>query len=174
MKNYFLIILLFFSISPSYGEELTIEEKKKISEEVKSMLDAFNKGDAQKLLDKTHPSIYALSGGKEKFEQQMLLVVKQAMQLKIKFEKFEVRLPGKLYKSGEHLVCFIPRSSIFIVDGKKIASESYFIAAKTEGSEWKYLDGGGMRGAPQKIYQYFPDLPKVLELPDNTVELVKP
>jgi hypothetical protein len=40
------------------------------------------------------------------------------------------------------------------------------------GSEWKYLDGAGLRKHPEMLYQLLPKLERDIALPPNTIEVL--
>ena len=58
------------------AKELTKEEVITVQAEMKKMMDTFNNGDASIIIDKTHPSLIKLMGGKEKFIETMQGAVK--------------------------------------------------------------------------------------------------
>jgi len=146
-------------------------EAKAIVAEVEKMMAAFNQGNAELLVKKTHPALYKLiPGDKEDVKKTMLDGAKQIMDLGIKIDSFKAEEPDKLYKAGKESVCFVPMSSVMTMQGQKIASSSFMIAAKGEAGEWMYLDGSMAGANPEILYTLFPDLPKDIKLPEMKME----
>jgi hypothetical protein len=52
-------------------------------------------------------------------------------------------------------------------------STSYMVAIKGSDGTWRYLDGAGARRDPKILWTLLPDLPKEVELPENTVTVIK-
>ena len=70
-------------------------------------------------------------------------------------------------------ICFLPKKTVMEVNGQKIQSNSFMIAAKKEGKEWNYLDGAGLRKNPDMLWLFFPELPKDIKLPENTMSRIE-
>ena len=91
--KHFLAFLTVFAFSLTFGaaEELSEKEGKAVAKEVEDMMALFNKGDAKALLDRTHPAIYKLAGGKDEMFEEAILECCQADDRSsgIKFEGFK-------------------------------------------------------------------------------------
>ena len=91
----------------------------------------------------------------------------------IKFLQSELGVPSEMHSAGEEEICLVPRISVVEVGGKKAKSTTFMIAIRRLGaSEWKYLDGAGLRKNPDLLYQLFPKLQRGIGLPENKVELL--
>ena len=64
-------------------------------------------------------------------------------------------------------------SSIMHIKDQKVASSSFMIAAKDEKGKWKYLDGSFAKTNPDQLWEFFPELPKDVELPETKIELLQ-
>lgn len=166
-------ISLLGNIGLSEEGKLNEEEKTHLVQEVKEMMKSFNEGDAKLLVEKTHPSIYKLAGGEENFKESLIQAAKQIMDLGIKAISDDISPPDRTYRAGEETVCFLPKKTVMEVNGQKIQSNSFMIAAKKEGKEWKYLDGAGLRKNPDMLWLFFPELPKDIKLPENTMSRIE-
>lgn len=169
-----LLALLFFTTGIHAQQDLPEAECKAIVAEIKEMMSAFHKGDAELLVNKTHPAVFELAGGGDQaeFKKTMATAVKQMMEMGIKFEAFEVDEPGQLYNAGKESVCFVPMNSVMSMAGRKMKSSSFMIAAKSEDGEWKYLDGSALQANPDMLWTFFPDLPKDIKIPSTAVNPV--
>ena len=165
-----LIALLFFTTSLHAQEDLPASESKAVVTEVQEMMAAFNQGNTDLLIKKTHPAVYQLVGGKEAFEQSAMEGVKQIMEMGIKIGELKVEQPSQCYKAGDEIVCFVPMSSVMTIKDQKIASTSFMIAAKNKEGEWKYLDGTFVNTNPDQLWAFFPELPKDIKLPEVKIE----
>ena len=168
-----LIALLFLTASLHAQEDLPAEDSRYITAEIKAMMMAFNEGNADLVIKKTHPAIWKLSKvGQENFEKALKQGAKQIMEMGIKIDKLKVEQPTTFYKAGKESVCFVPMSSVMQMKDQKIASSSFMIAAKGEQGEWKYLDGTFVRTNPDQLWTFFPELPKDVQLPETKMELL--
>ena len=165
-----LIAFLIFTTSSHAQEDFPEAERKAIAAEVEAMMSAFNNGNTEILLEKTHPILHDLVGGKDAFEKGAIRGVKIMMETGIKIDSLKTELPNKLYKSGGNSVCFVPVSSVMTVGDKKIASTSFMIAAKNKEGEWKYLDGTFVKTNPEQLRTFFPELPKDIDIPEVKIE----
>ena len=165
-------IALLIAPAASAAAKLSESEVKLIKSDITHMMELFEKGDAQALLDRTHESIYSLVGGsKETFDKATKDAATQFMQLGVRFLESELGEPTEVYRSGKSEVCFIPRISILEFRGKKVRSEGFMLAARPVGSRaWKYLDGSGLAKNPAMLRQLFPDLDSRAELPPSSVK----
>ncbi|MGB2401995.1 MAG: hypothetical protein ACPIA7_01145 [Akkermansiaceae bacterium] len=168
-----IIALLFFTTSLHAQQALPADESRVITAEVKAMMLGFNEGNAELIIKKTHPAIWKLAGGQEKFESSIAQAVKQMMDTGIKIDSLKVEQPSTFYKAGKESICFVPMSSIMHMKDQKIASTSFMIAVKGEQGEWKYLDGTFVRTNPDQLWTFFPELPKEVELPETKLELLQ-
>jgi hypothetical protein len=91
----------------------------------------------------------------------------------IVIESFDVGLPKKLYKAGNESICFVPKTTVMTVGDRRIKSISYMVAIKDGDGNWRYLDGAGARRNPKQLWMLLPDLPKEVELPENTIAEMK-
>jgi len=169
-----LLALLFFTTGIHAQQDLPEAESKAIVAEIKEMMSAFHKGDAELLINKTHPAVFEVigDGDQAEFKKTMAAAVKQMMEMGIKFEAFEVDEPGQLHKAGKESVCFVTMNSVMSMAGQKMKSSSFMIAAKGEDGEWKYLDGNALQAKPDLLWTFFPDLPKDVKIPSTSVSPV--
>ena len=174
MNKLILIFTLTLSVVTStFADSLSHAEVKQLKDEINSMMKLFENGDAQALIDHTHESIFELMGGKDAFEKLTKQAVVQLMNSGIKFLDSELGTPTELYPAGNYEVCFVPRTSVMEIQGKKVKSIGFMIAIRTKGEDsWKYLDGSGLRKNPQLLGVLFPELDPNIVLPPNTVELL--
>ncbi|MFZ5637610.1 MAG: hypothetical protein ACOY82_13605 [Pseudomonadota bacterium] len=139
--------------------------------ELSSMLASFEQGDYEALLAKTHPVLYDMAGGREALERSMRQAQERIEAAGIRFVSSEMGVPTETYPAGDEELCFVPRVSIIESGGKRIRSATFMIAIRRiGGTEWRYLDGSGLRRDPEKLYHFFPALQRDLPLPPNTTE----
>ena len=135
---------------------------------------AFDAGDVGTIAEMTHPSLFALMGGKEK----MVAILKTAMS---EFEAMGVQVleselgdPPEVYTAGSELVCFYPRRTVMLIGEKKVKSIGFLICIrKAQGGEWLFLDGSGLRKNPKLLKTLLPALPADVQLPENRAELIQ-
>ena len=165
------MIVAFIQIT-TFAQESTTPDGKAIANEVRSMMKSFNEGNADDLIEKTHPAIFKLAGGKKNFKEALRSGAKQIIDLGIEIESSKIEIPKDYHQAGEELVCFVPKVVVMVVDGKRVKSTSFMIAARRGEQKWRYLDGAGLRRNPDLLWTFFPDLDKNVSLPENTVEVL--
>ena len=167
------IALWCFLANPVLGEMLSDAEVNHLRTEVAAMATAFEQGDAEAFIERTHPSVQKLAGGPDAFAEMIRQAVDQLRQTGVKFLSAEMGTPTQTYPAGDDEVCFVPRVSIMEVQGKKAKSTTFMIAIRRVGdTEWKYIDGAGLRKHPGLLYQLFPKLERGISLPPNKIEIL--
>lgn len=174
MKNIAVVIALCCWLAgPAFAGTLSAADAEKLRAEIASLTAAVERGDPEPLIRKTHPSLHALMGGAENFEQVTRQAVTQIPRSGIKFLSSTVGTPTKTYAAGDEEVCFVPKTAVMEVQGKKAKTSNFMIAIRpAKGGAWQYLDGAGLRTNPEMLYQMLPKLEHGIELPENTVELL--
>lgn len=168
-----LLLALSCFISSAFGNTLSETEITDIKNDINSMMELFESGNAQALIDRTHESIFDLAGGKAAFEALTKQAVDQVMKSGVKFLESSLGTPTEVHPAGKYEVCFVPRTSVMEFQGNKVKSVGFMIAARTQGTKaWKYLDGSGLRKNPQLLGKLFPELDPKIVLPTNTVEVL--
>lgn len=172
MKNTGVAIALWYLVAEGVvAGTLSAEDAKYVRADVAAITTSFERGDAEALIARTHPSLHNLVGGSDAFAKVTRQSVEQLRQSGVKFLSSDVDTPTKTYPAGDEEVCFVPRTSILELQGKKVKSTTFMIAIRRlGGGEWKYLDGAGLRKHPEMLYQLLPKLERGISLPPNTIE----
>lgn len=174
MKRYlFSIALLALIPTMLPAQDAAAPDGDAIVKEVGAMMEAFNKGDADMLIDKTHPAIYKLAGGEENFKQTLRAGAKQIMELGVKIESFKAEAPKEFHQAGDEQVCFVPTHAVMLTQGMRIKSSSFMIAARKAGQGWYYLDGSSLKANPEMLWTFFPELDKGIKIPETTMEMLE-
>ena len=175
MKQLTPLILLSFVVTfRALAADLSLEDTKHLLERALKIKAAFDKGDADTIIEMTHPSIYALTNGKEGFEKLTRGAMELVKSMGITIIESSLGTPTRTYVSGTVTVCFIPRISVMSVQGKKVKSIGFLIAARNRDNEkWLFLDGSGLRKNPTLLKSLFPGLPDDVKLPENRLEKIE-
>lgn len=151
--------------------ELSREDLSTIKADVGEIVEATIAGDVNGVMEKTHSSLVTLAGGTEKFNQMMDSAFEQLRTLDLKFVSWEIGEPDRLYAAGKEEVCFVPRSTVMEIDGKRVRSVTYMVAVRQKGTKnWSYLDGAGFRDNPEMLRRLLPELEANIRLPENWIE----
>ena len=156
--------------APATAGTLTEDEIIQLRSQVSELMLAFERGETQAFVEQTHDSLLALAGGRDAYAMVTQQAVNQLLQGGVKFVQSDVGTPTETYSAGEEEVCFVPRTSILEVAGKRARSITFLIAVRKPGGEWKFLDGAGLRKHPNLLYRLLPDLERGIELPLNMIE----
>jgi len=152
---------------------LSREEKNTLKVEIRAMYAAFESGNARVLLDKTHPSVYRIAGGKSALEESLGRAMVYLRKHRAKYIKSELGSPTSTYPAGSEEVCFVPRTSVMEVDGKRVKTTGFLIAIRNlNGESWRYADSAGLVENPKYLSVLLPELQVPVELPQNTVEFL--
>ena len=89
------LALLCLLSSHAIGGTLSATEAESLRAEIAAMMASFERGDAEALIAKTHPSLANLLGGQEVFEQAARHGVEQLRQTGVKFLSAEVGAPPR-------------------------------------------------------------------------------
>jgi hypothetical protein len=172
MKRIILLFLVMASIGV-HAAKLSQEESKKVASEIKTFFLAFQKGDLDAMLKKTHKSIYNLCP-KDVFDAGIKKEFKKLLATGIKIENYEVGKPGDLYPAGDEEVCFFPTTATMTINNLRIRSIGYIIAIRKTGTEeWRYLDGAGFKKDNKLLWVCLPKLTKNIKLPPNFIDSIK-
>ena len=168
-----MLLLAFLSVS-AFAQEVADPDGKAIAEEVRVMMNSFNEGNADDLLEKVHPAIYKITGGEKNFKVLLRTATKQIVDSGVKVESLKVEAPKDYHQAGQELVCFVPMLVVMEVDGTRVKSTSFMIAARRGNEDWRYLDGAGLIENPGLLWILFPELDQDVDLPENRMEVLDP
>lgn len=159
--------------SATLAATLPEKEAQEVVAQATAYRNAAAKGDADKVLQLTHPALFTLFGGKEPFETATRLALK-SLAGKYVVEKVTFGTPSELLVAGKEEICFVPFVQVASAGDIRTRAESFFIAIRPAGKPgWKFIDAAGLRKHPELLLQLFPDLPREIVTPPNKVELVK-
>ena len=166
-----LLALLLLTTASAQAARLSEAESAALRADIEQMMHAFDAGNADTLIERTHPSLVALSGGDEAYAKLVRTSVETLRGAGIRFVSSKLGEPTEIHAAGDEEVCFVPRVSVMTMGDKTVRTTSFMIAIRAKGSaNWKYLDGAGLRKNPQALELLLPKLEKNLQLPPNEME----
>ena len=174
MKNTGLAILFGgLLVTAAVGEPVSDADASRLRAEIAAMMTAFDRGDPSIFLELTHPSLQNLAGGPDAFAALVRQSLETLRQGGVRAISDEIGAPTQTYSAGEEEVCFVPRVTVMDIQGRRVRSTTFMIAVRRVGdSQWKYLDGAGLRRSPDLLYQLLPKLERGIALPANQVEVL--
>ncbi|HEL3779400.1 TPA: hypothetical protein UOA91_003350 [Stenotrophomonas maltophilia] len=166
-----LTLLLSLLLPSAFAGELSPSDAKALREDVRAMMAAYARGDAEFLIERTHPSLKQLAGGDEAFQAITRDALKKLRSTGVVVISEEVGVPTRTYAAGEEEVCFVPRQSLVRVRETPMRSTTFMVAVRRVGSaDWTYLDGSGLQGNPELLRQLLPALEPGVTLPKRGIE----
>ncbi|ASE54239.1 hypothetical protein JAK62_19090 [Stenotrophomonas maltophilia] len=170
-----MLMLMLLSLSlllPSaFAGELSPSDAKALREDVRAMMAAYARGDADFLIERTHPSLKRLAGGDDAFQAITRDALKKQHNAGVVIISEDVGVPTRTYAAGEEEVCFVPRQSLIRVRETPMRSTTFMVAVRrVGGSGWTYLDGTGLQGNPNLLRQLLPALEPDVTLPKREIE----
>ncbi|HET6406735.1 MAG TPA: hypothetical protein VFG14_02550 [Chthoniobacteraceae bacterium] len=177
MNPHSFLACLTFAIIPAgwcaEAKELSDSDRAALLERAQTIQRAFDAGDADAIIRYTHPAILKFFPSREQFEATTREAIKM-MEGKVVVEKNEWGVPTAVYPSGMDEVAFVPKTTVVRIGDKRARGVGFLIAARQQGSgDWFFLDSASLRKDPSLLWKLFPDLPKDVKTPENTMELLK-
>ncbi|MFZ0800154.1 MAG: FKBP-type peptidyl-prolyl cis-trans isomerase [Terriglobales bacterium] len=153
---------------------LSAEEKAALLKQAELVQSAVNQQDFDTMMKFEHPAAFSLVG-KDAFERAGRAAMAQAKEMNFKYLRTEFGEPSATYQAGKEEICFVPRTQLIEVQGKKFNSQAYWIAIRTVGeSEWKFVDGAGIENDRESFWTMFPELPRDIRFPEWKQEAINP
>ena len=151
------------------SRKLTDAERAALMTAAETLQKAFENGDADVIIQGTCKVITKIIP-QEQFEQ----LTRQAMVLMkdIKFESNAYGEPTECWKVKDGELCFLPRKSVMVLQGRRVSSVAFFICV-LEGGKWTFLDNASVSKNPELLWQLFPELTKDAKLPPSEVKLLE-
>ncbi|HRH97298.1 MAG TPA: hypothetical protein PLB55_15270 [Prosthecobacter sp.] len=155
------------------GVALSADEKKKLLEQATVAQNAVNEWDFEGMMKHVPPLLLRMVG-EENFRRQAKASIEESKADGIRFLETTHGEPTPVHVSGEHEVCFVPRTSIVQMKDGRVKSTAFWVAVREKGAaEWKFLDGAPVHANPKALWGLFPDLPKDITIPEWEQEPVK-
>ncbi|MET3442953.1 hypothetical protein ABIC94_003742 [Variovorax paradoxus] len=171
--RFLLLVFLFLASFSSWSAELSTDEELTLVELVKSVVNAYGSGDADKIVESTFDPIVTAAGGSESLKLKTRQAIEQQRQAGVVIESTTIGKPTALVAAGEYQLCFVTRETVMQMPGKRGRTTSFMVAVRKPGAtEWQLIDGAGLRQRPQILWLLFPELPEYLALPVNKLELL--
>ncbi len=151
------------------SRKLTDAERTALLTAAEVLQKGFENGDADVIIQGTCKVITKIIP-QEQFEQ----LTRQAMVLMkdIKFESNAYGEPTECWKVKDGELCFLPRKSVMVMQGRRASSVAFFICV-LEGGKWTFLDNASVSKNPELLWQLFPELSKDVKLPPSEVKLLE-
>jgi hypothetical protein len=171
LLSFVLSMLVSMSVHARDATALSQQDIDTLRADVQAMTDAFERGDAEPMIELTHSSLKAMAGGPDAFAAITWDAVVQLRAAGVSFISQEIGTPTQVHPAGDEDVCFVPRVSVAEIQGRRMKSTTYMVAIRPAGGgRWTYLDGAGLRKHPGFLHQLLPDLDHGIALPPNTLE----
>ncbi|WP_448141394.1 hypothetical protein [Stenotrophomonas sepilia] len=165
------ILTLLLSLPSAFAGDLSPSDAKALREDVRALMNAYARGDADFLVERTHPSLKRLAGGDEAFQAITRDALKTQHSTGVVVISEDVGVPTRTYAAGEEEVCFVPRQSLVRVRETPMRSTTFMVAVRRiGGSGWTYLDGTGLQDNPRLLRQLLPALEPGVILPKREIE----
>ncbi|MEN5261678.1 MAG: hypothetical protein AB1514_01100 [Pseudomonadota bacterium] len=166
-----LTLLLSLLLPSAFAGELSPSDAKALRDDVRALMTAYARGDADFLIERTHPSLKRLAGGDEAFQAITHDALKKQHSGGVVVISEDVGVPTRTYAAGEEEVCFVPRQSLVRVRETPMRSTTFMVAVRrVGGSGWTYLDGTGLQDNPRLLRQLLPALEPGVILPKREIE----
>lgn len=125
--------------------------------------------DHARMADLTHPVLINHFGSRQAYIKKLEEIANELRQQGLRFQAFEFGTPSALQESGGVIYAIYPCSlQLTGPNGEPARQPSYMICTSSDGgTNWKFLDGSGVKGDRDKLRQWLPDFPDDLSLPET-------
>lgn len=172
IRFYIILMVLLGAMSSGMAAPprgLSPEEAKELSTQAKKFQRAWEVGDAETCIEKTHPAIYRSGLTREAWARELRETLPKTASV-TKMEQFQWKGISLLYESDTEEVCFITRTYIFRVMNKRFHGVDFLIAARDVGTtEWRFILGDNVAKNPDQFWVLFRHLPKNITPPECKV-----
>lgn len=151
------------------SRKLTDAERTSLLTAAEAMQKGFENGDADVIIQGTNKVITKIIP-----QEQFEALTRQAMVLMkdIKFESNAYGEPTECWKVKDGELCFLPRKSVMVLQGRRVSSVAFFICV-LEGGKWTFLDNASVSEKPEMLWQLFPELSKDAKLLPSEVKVLE-
>ncbi|MDB6003525.1 MAG: hypothetical protein JWR15_512 [Prosthecobacter sp.] len=151
------------------SRKLTDAERASLMTAAEALQKGFENGDADVVIKGTCKVITKIIP-----QDQFEALTREAMVLMkgITFESNAYGEPTECWKVKDGELCFLPRKSVMLAQGRRVSSVAFFICV-LEAGKWSFLDNASVSEKPELLWQLFPDLSKDVKLPPSEVKLLE-
>jgi hypothetical protein len=123
-------------------------------------------GDVVAIVDRMHPKLLELLGGRDAAIATMAEVFERN---DIAIIDVEIGTPTGFYQAAGETVVFVPTKTIMRAGDQRILSLGYLAASRSSpDAPWVFVDGAGI-DERRTLFYLFPGLPEDVEVPDKLV-----
>ena len=119
------------------------------------------------LADYTYPALIEMMGGRAAFMEASATALSELKNAGLTLESSTFGAISKTYVDGRRRICFLPQQLVFALRGQRLKSIGFLIAVHDPqaAAPWTFLDSNGLRNNPALLWEFFPGLPKNVQLP---------
>lgn len=176
MKTILISLLIISALTAtveSLAASLSANEAASLVEDVERVFNSFNEGDPEPFIRSSHPLVYQHAGGQEAFESQAREAIQAFRDADIELTTLKTGAPSELIVVDGGEICFVPRTIHLNVGGRQARQVTYVVAIRDVSPQWRYVDGSSFRAKPNLALTMLPFLPKDVQLPPNTMEVLE-
>ena len=166
-----LILWLLFSFglaayaqSDSVDEELMMKRANEIGAFIKQ-------NNAQGVVDYTDDAVKNLIG-REAFFTMTRAAMETIKNDGTVIKDLQFQKPWPEIQGHNRVFRFIPKLQTMSIDGRTGKIKGFFLAVKNSDGVWKFVEGSGLVKNPKFAELLYPDLPKLKQFPEVTLEVV--
>jgi hypothetical protein len=168
-----LVSIVLCTVFGCSSKDVTCErDKQNLLARAESVTEAFNRADAQTIVDMMYPTVVRSLGGRERTIATADQATAEMAARGLRLDRFSLGQPTKTYHDGKKSLCFIPREMIMSMGTTKTRNIGYLVAIHDvkESPDWTFLDSNVFNKNPRLLWQMFPGLPPDVEQPPSRNE----
>jgi len=167
-----LLSLCLLACTAAHAATLTPEARRDLARRLDDLGGAtFQRHDFAKYASETFPGIIELTGGRDRFMEQMRVAFAQMDAQHLRFVSHVSKPESQTTDAGKYEVVRIPEESVLEAGERRVKVISYSLAVRTKPSgPWTFIGGSGIVKQPEVLWQLLPGLPKDYELPPSSMQ----
>lgn len=166
------VIVMFFGFAAGTSARADNDEMKKAAKaQAEKAQTAVMKGDAETLIDLTHPKLVEQLGGRDKAITATRSGVKMYKDKGLEIKAAKVGDPSDPVQGGKELYIVVPTTTEMTTPQGKAVSQGYMVGVSADGGKmWRFVHGAL---DAEKVRKLLPDIPEKLVLPKRDVKIIK-
>lgn len=129
------------------------------------MVQAYENGQYDLLLNYTYPQVIAMSGGREVLQDMIAQMMANLSASGVHIDSIRVGDPGQIYAAGTEWHAIIPQQMTMSTADSAFISETYLLAiSQDKGARWYFIDTTQL--TPEILHTLFPNYNTDLIIPE--------
>lgn len=171
MLRFSLLILMTFVAQICVAAPLPESDQLAVMKTVEAFNSATLSKDYSAVVALMFEPVVKMAGGREQLIEDLSQVDKTSLAAHLEVVSVKNTAPSELIDAGDSEICFVPTVIVMRMKATAVRDTSFNVAVRRKGnSDWKLINGSGLRKHPEMIETLLPGLAKDVKFPVNVLE----